>query len=215
MLPRSPLLTLFFLLPDFSYGFLVPFASHSQLNPQQPLVGQNLGSSVQFTPSSSYLLPATPVILKSRPITVFRPRSLDVLHRTRLRSLRHSESELEQLVWDLVKVEGPDVGDLHTLAQLARMSANAYALPGQKNWYEVDQAWNTVSHQHSMLRICCLSSTFIRAFRLAGKSLMASGVTFFNRPITPPSYCRSRAQHYKEQLRNWTNSTTTCGFLLT
>jgi len=44
-------------------------------------------------------------------------------------------------------VEGPDVGDLHTLAQLARMSANAYALPGQKNWYEVDQAWNTVSHQ--------------------------------------------------------------------
>lgn len=146
MLPRSLLLALLSLLPDFSYGTQVPFVSHSQLNLQQPMIEHNLISSVQFTPSPYYPLPATSVILRSRPTTVYRPRSLDVLHRTRLRSLHHSESGLEQLVWDMVTVEGPDVGDLHTLAQLARMSANAYALPGQKNWYEVAQAWNTVSH---------------------------------------------------------------------
>ncbi|KAG6910289.1 hypothetical protein DXG01_011686 [Tephrocybe rancida] len=40
-------------------------------------------------------------------------------------------------------VLGPDVEDRHTLSQLARMSGNAYALPGQKNWYEVDMAWNS------------------------------------------------------------------------
>ncbi|THH07288.1 hypothetical protein EW145_g3473 [Phellinidium pouzarii] len=45
--------------------------------------------------------------------------------------------------WDQVEVEGPDVEDRHTLQQLAMMSGNAYALPGQKNWYDLDEAWNT------------------------------------------------------------------------
>lgn len=152
MLPRSLLLTLLLLLPEFSYSTQVPFVSHSLLNIEQPL---NVGA--QFTPSPAYPLPATSVVLRSRPITVYKPRSLDILHRTRLRSLQHSESEPEQVVWDLVPVEGPDVQDIHTLAQLARMSGNAYALPGQKSWYEVDQAWNTVSHQYFMLRIYYLS----------------------------------------------------------
>jgi len=155
MLPRSLLLTLPLLLPDLSYSTQIPFVSHSLLDIEQPL---NLAASAQFAPSPSYPLPATSVVLRSRPITVYKPRSLDILHRTRLRSLQHSESEPEQLVWDLVPVEGPDVEDIHTLSQLARMSGNAYALPGQKNWYEVDQAWNTVSHQYSVLRICYLSS---------------------------------------------------------
>ncbi|KAH9981326.1 Alpha/Beta hydrolase protein [Lactifluus volemus] len=37
---------------------------------------------------------------------------------------------------------GPDVEDRHTLSQLARISGNAYALPGQSNWYDIDSAWN-------------------------------------------------------------------------
>ncbi|KAF5387003.1 hypothetical protein D9615_001572 [Tricholomella constricta] len=59
----------------------------------------------------------------------------------RLRSLHERESEIVE--WDQVEVLGPDVEDRHTLAQLARMAGNAYALPGRKNWYEVDQAWNS------------------------------------------------------------------------
>jgi lipase ATG15 len=51
----------------------------------------------------------------------------------------------EPLEWDVHEVPGPDIEDRHTLAQLARMSGNAYALPGRSNWYEVDQAWNQVS----------------------------------------------------------------------
>ncbi|KAJ6497007.1 alpha/beta-hydrolase [Mycena vitilis] len=79
--------------------------------------------------------------LKSRPTTVYKPRSLDSFHRARWRSLNLAENE--PVEWEPHDVLGPDVEDLHTLAQLARMSGNAYAVPGKKNWYEVDAAWNT------------------------------------------------------------------------
>ncbi|KAI0062303.1 alpha/beta-hydrolase [Artomyces pyxidatus] len=74
------------------------------------------------------------------PTTVYRPRSVDAMLHARSRSLRHAQSEIVE--WDPVDMLGPDVEDRHTLAQLARMTGNAYALPGQKNWYEVDPVWN-------------------------------------------------------------------------
>ncbi|KAF8912078.1 Alpha/Beta hydrolase protein [Gymnopilus junonius] len=138
MLSTTLLLT-FLLLPPQSFGQdHLAFASHLQLGVQDPV---NLDIGTGFTPSPTYPLSST-LRVKSYPTTVYRPRSLEVLHRTRLRSLQHAESELEQVIWDAVEVDGPDVEDLHTLAQLARMSGNAYALPGQNNWYDVDQAWN-------------------------------------------------------------------------
>ena len=85
---------------------------------------------------------APSLTVKAKPTTVYKPRSLEALHRARLRSLHHQESE--DVEWHPTEVLGPDVEDLHTLSQLARMSANAYAIPGQKNWFEVDGAWNTV-----------------------------------------------------------------------
>ncbi|KAG6832076.1 hypothetical protein H0H92_005498 [Tricholoma furcatifolium] len=81
-----------------------------------------------------------PATLKTRPTKVFRPRSLEALHRARLRSLHEQQSE--EVEWDELTVDGPDVENIHTLGQLARMSGNAYALPGQKNWYDIDRAWN-------------------------------------------------------------------------
>ncbi|KAJ6630610.1 Alpha/Beta hydrolase protein [Mycena sp. CBHHK59/15] len=81
------------------------------------------------------------VALKARPTTVYKPHSLDAFHRARWRSLNFGESE--PLEWEPQDVLGPDVEDLHTLAQLARMTGNAYALPGKSNWYDVDPAWNT------------------------------------------------------------------------
>ncbi|KAG5653710.1 hypothetical protein H0H81_011290 [Sphagnurus paluster] len=74
-------------------------------------------------------------------MTVYRPRSLAALHHARLRSLHQAESEIVE--WDRFEVPGPDVEDRHTLAQLARMAGNAYALNPRGNWYEVDKAWNT------------------------------------------------------------------------
>ncbi|PPQ91405.1 hypothetical protein CVT25_014293 [Psilocybe cyanescens] len=148
MLPSPLTLAILLLLPSLSYGNRqLSFTSHLQLDLQdspQILLSQEDGGAPKgyFNPSNTYPLPSSTVHLKSQPTVVYRPRSLDALHRTRLRSLQHAESELEQVLWDLVEVEGPAVEDLHTLAQLARMSGNAYALPGQKNWYEVDHAWN-------------------------------------------------------------------------
>ncbi|KZP12555.1 alpha/beta-hydrolase [Athelia psychrophila] len=77
--------------------------------------------------------------LKARPTTVYRPRSQAALEHARLRSLRHAESE--EVEWDLVETMGPDVQDKHTLSQLARMTSNAYALPG-RGWYDIDPTWN-------------------------------------------------------------------------
>jgi len=148
ILPKSLLVAVFFYISTrrcTAEG--IEFTSQLQLGSQQcpfKVQNQDAAQSVEFTPSPSYPLPPTSAKLKSRPTTVYRPRSLEVLHRARLRSLEHAESEAEQPIWDPVTIEGPDVEDLHTLAQLARMAGNAYALPGRSNWYDVDRAWNTV-----------------------------------------------------------------------
>lgn len=94
--------------------------------------------------------------LRTRSTTVYRPKSLEAVHHARHRSLNFEESV--KVDWEPVEVAGPDVTDRHTLAQLARMSGNAYALPGQKNWYEVDRAWSIVRlsymQEHSLVSLC-------------------------------------------------------------
>ncbi|KAI0345336.1 alpha/beta-hydrolase, partial [Trametopsis cervina] len=81
--------------------------------------------------------------LKATPTTLWRPLSPSTLQNARTASLHHSESLSERVEWEEVQVMGPDVSDRHTLGQLARMTGNAYALPGGKGWYDVDEAWNT------------------------------------------------------------------------
>ncbi|KAI0636706.1 alpha/beta-hydrolase [Trametes polyzona] len=81
------------------------------------------------------------IALQATPTTVFRPRSSDAFQLARLRSLRSGETE--PIEWDEVRVLAPDVTDKHTLSQLARMTGNAYALPGRRNWYDIDPTWNT------------------------------------------------------------------------
>ncbi|OSX65426.1 hypothetical protein POSPLADRAFT_1054173 [Postia placenta MAD-698-R-SB12] len=82
----------------------------------------------------------TTFTLKARPTTVLRPRSQTAFQDARLRGLRGGTSE--EVEWDEIEVMGPYIEDLHTLDQLARMTGNAYALPGQKNWYDIDPIWN-------------------------------------------------------------------------
>jgi lipase ATG15 len=91
---------------------------------------------------STSTTPIPDFALKARPTTVTRPRSNDILQQARLRSSRHGQCE--RVEWEEIDTTGPDIEDRHTLAQLARMTGNAYALPGQKNWYDVDPAWNSV-----------------------------------------------------------------------
>lgn len=116
---------------------------------------------------------APSITLQARPTSVWRPKDPNVLQHARMRSLRHSESELVE--WEQVQMLGPDIEDQHTLGQLARMTGNAYALPGQKNWYDIDQVWNMV-HSTSILYLrayiklllCCLTELPIRLGRFRG-----------------------------------------------
>jgi lipase ATG15 len=120
------------------------------------------GPSTQYTQPSSQPLfhpltspPDTPVpswTLKAVPTTIYRPRSVQNLQHT---------------AWDPIEVLGPDIEDRHTLSQLARISGNAYALPGQKNWYDIDSAWNVVSRR--CLDRLQLNHAGRRAFLSAGK----------------------------------------------
>ena len=87
-------------------------------------------------------------VLRARPTLVHRPSSREAIRQARLRSLQHEQSEPVQ--WTPLEVLGPDIEDRHTLAQLSRMSGNAYALPDQKNWYDLDAAWNTVRVNESL-----------------------------------------------------------------
>ncbi|KZT09639.1 alpha/beta-hydrolase [Laetiporus sulphureus 93-53] len=114
-------------------------------------------TEISFTPQQEYTLPQdyaldgpqsvfavsspddapTPTFtLKARPTTIWRPRSAEVYQRAR------AGLGSEEVEWEQVEVMGPYVEDKHTLTQLARMTGNAYALPGQKNWYEIDPTWN-------------------------------------------------------------------------
>lgn len=147
MLPSSLLISIFLLLPFSSFAARqVAFSSHLQLDLQE-LEGINQNSEQPwFIPSVTHPLPPNLAELKIQPTTVYRPRSLDALHCTRLLSLQNAQSDTKQVVWDALEVEGPDISNLNTIIQLARMAGNAYALPGQKNWYEVDPAWNRVCH---------------------------------------------------------------------
>ncbi|KAH9952107.1 alpha/beta-hydrolase [Amylocystis lapponica] len=83
------------------------------------------------------------ITLQARPTTVYRPRSTAALQSARLVSLHNGERQ--EVEWDEVELRGPDIEDKHTLSQLARMTGNAYALPGKKNWYDIDPAWNNAS----------------------------------------------------------------------
>ncbi|TFK92300.1 alpha/beta-hydrolase [Polyporus arcularius HHB13444] len=87
------------------------------------------------------LAPSTVVTLQATPTTVYRPRSVAAYQDARLRSLQSEESV--PVEWEQVQVLAPNVQDKHTLSQLARMTGNAYALPGRPNWYDIDPAWNT------------------------------------------------------------------------
>ena len=117
----------------------------------------SLGATLQFplhheyNPSGSPPHPAahlaSPVTLQTRETVVYRPSSYKELLEARLRSIHLSESQPIQ--WIPTKVLAPDVQDMHTLSQLARMSGDAYALQGKKNWYELDPSWNTVRYVYS------------------------------------------------------------------
>lgn len=86
--------------------------------------------------------PATARAFKTRTIDVYRPRKYTAVNEARVASVM--QEKCHDLQWDRLSVLAPDVTDQHTLAQLGRMAANAYALPGAPNWWDLDPVWSSV-----------------------------------------------------------------------
>jgi lipase ATG15 len=85
-----------------------------------------------------------PLVLRTRRITITRPRHLPSPHS--LRNLTfHQRSTLLSSVpeWEETEVEAPDITDRETLRSLAMMSSNAYIEPDTPEWYPLDN-WNAV-----------------------------------------------------------------------
>jgi len=85
---------------------------------------------------------ATPRVFKTRSVDVYRPRNYTAVDEARTVSV--TQEKCRDLQWDKLSVLAPDITDQHTLAQLARMAANAYALPGAPNWWDLDPVWSSV-----------------------------------------------------------------------
>lgn len=184
----------------------IPFISEQEysLSPEYDLDNTqslfDISAVYDVSPTHTYTLQA-------RPTTIYRPRSTAALLRTRLSSLHGTESE--QVEWDQSEVLGPDVEDKHTLSQLARMTANAYALPGQKNWHDIDPNWNTVRHLPVLIMLLSLADCTDRAFPLVGKmpQTVFAVTSSFHRQPRPLSW-RSRVRHCKARRPRRTSSTT-------
>lgn len=199
MLPKSLLLALLLYIPPILLvAGEVAFSSQLQFELQTPFDEPSFELATQ---ASSYPLPSFSSKVKTRPMTIYRPRSLDILHNARLLSLQRQESAVEQPIWDSIQVEGPDVGDLHTLAQLARMSGNAYALPGQRNWYDVDQVWNNV--RIYPFADCLQGINYSsRAFHSVGRNLMDLEDMYFCHLIIQLLCSLLKARRFKDQHRS-------------
>ena len=91
---------------------------------------------------SLHSLFATTRAFKTRSIDVYRPRNYTAVNDARTASV--VQEKCHSLQWDRISVPAPDVTDQHTLAQLGRMAANAYALPGAPNWWDLDPMWSSV-----------------------------------------------------------------------
>ncbi|KAG6868423.1 hypothetical protein C0993_003100 [Termitomyces sp. T159_Od127] len=69
-----------------------------------------------------------------------RPCSFNAFIAARSQSMRHLQSV--PLEWKDEDVPGPDVTKRKTLLQLAKMTYNSYATPGQSDWYDLGSGWN-------------------------------------------------------------------------
>lgn len=155
--------------------------------------------------------PTTPseppaISLKTRPVTVYRPKSLDAHEHARLRSLLHAETE--PIEWEQKVVSGPDIEDRHTLSQLARMTANAYQLPGHKNWYDLDPSWDVNTVSTSPYYLCSLFNNPSRAFHSGGITTKTDSVAMFSLLETGlQSYSQSKEPRFRDLHQRKINST--------
>jgi hypothetical protein len=133
---------------------------------------------------------ATISVFKTKPIDVWRPRNYTAVNDARTASV--TQERCHGLEWDRLSLPAPDITDQYTLAQLARMAANAYALPGAPNWWDLDPMWSSV---------CILPSVNpLYRFNLTLRfTVVPNRVGESNRRLPRPRF-RGSGQHHRRAL---------------
>lgn len=75
--------------------------------------------------------------LRTRKQRIARPKSNTAYQIAR-------KARTNDIEWNEDEVVMPDVEHRETLHEMAKITGDAYALPGSKSWYEVDGRWNSV-----------------------------------------------------------------------
>ena len=94
----------------------------------------------------------TSYTINTRSVSTYRTPSSHLYPLSRSRSL-FTHGEDEDLPWEVHEVTGPDIEHRATLLHLAKMSNNAYILPDDDAWYDLDEEWDAVSPVPSSLAV--------------------------------------------------------------
>jgi hypothetical protein len=128
-----------------------------------------------------------PVRLRTRTRRIARPRSNSAYQVAR-------KARKNDIEWDEDEVEVPDVEHRETLLEMAKITGDAYALPGSKSWYDLDGRWNSVGPPSTPNSPLAGANGDSRAIRLAGRRMQtASEGIYSSLQITAPSYYPSKA----------------------
>jgi lipase ATG15 len=91
--------------------------------------------------SSANDLASPPLSIRTSRVRTARPPSFAAVTRARHMSMRGQSAALD---WEEDEVVGPDVTLRKTLLLLAKMTSDAYFVPGSSGWYNLTDEWNVV-----------------------------------------------------------------------
>ena len=91
--------------------------------------------------SSANDLTSPPLSIRTSRVRTARPPSFEAVTRARHMSMRGQSAALD---WEEDEVIGPDITLRETLLLLAKMTSDAYFVPGTSGWYNLTDEWNVV-----------------------------------------------------------------------
>jgi hypothetical protein len=124
----------------------LPDALTSSRRPPQILFNDNLNAPndallQSLEPDGDYTAAGLdPGRIRTVPQRIQRAKDPNAYQQARLRSIISQEST--SLEWEEKEIPSPDFSDRLTVLELAKLTGNAYAQPGSKDWYSIDDRWN-------------------------------------------------------------------------
>jgi hypothetical protein len=146
-----------------------------------------------------------PARLRTRKQRIARPKSNSAYQIAR-------KARKNDIEWDEDEVVMPDVEHRETLLEMAKITGDAYALPGSKSWYDLDARWNSVRLPLPSIP-CSWANSRDRAIHLVGKKTqtVSEGIySFLQIIVLSSSPSKAHRSSCKARRRSATSSMTTC-----